>query len=291
MTAVWASTTVYAAGAHARPTTQNGYYYRAKFGGTSSGTEPGWPVVLGSTVTDGTVTWQCVSAVASELLKLSPSAIVEMFVLDATALGGVVSRFHCGTNQLLASLVWQGETYTPTPIKAVGFEFSGGGKMPRPRLQISNISGLVSALVMTYGDLLGAKLTRKRTLFKYLDAVNFSGGVNADADETAEFPDDIFFVDRKSTENKMLVEFELAPAFDVQGVKLPRRQIIQNVCPWVYRSAECSYAGGAVAKIDDTPTAILGEDACGKRLASCKLRFGEYDPLPFGGFPAAGLIR
>ncbi|TCS68254.1 hypothetical protein EDC61_1305, partial [Sulfuritortus calidifontis] len=30
---------------------------------------------------------------------------------------------------------------------------------------------------------------------------------------------------------------------------------------------------------------------CGKRLASCKLRFGPYAELPFGGFPAVGLLR
>ncbi len=32
-------------------------------------------------------------------------------------------------------------------------------------------------------------------------------------------------------------------------------------------------------------------DICGKRLSSCKARFGQNAELPFGGFPAAGLIR
>jgi phage-related protein len=32
-------------------------------------------------------------------------------------------------------------------------------------------------------------------------------------------------------------------------------------------------------------------DQCGKRLDSCKLRFGEGAVLPYGGFPAAGLVR
>jgi hypothetical protein len=26
-------------------------------------------------------------------------------------------------------------------------------------------------------------------------------------------------------------------------------------------------------------------------MASCKARFGEHAELPFGGFPAAGLVR
>jgi phage-related protein len=33
------------------------------------------------------------------------------------------------------------------------------------------------------------------------------------------------------------------------------------------------------------------QDACGKRLVSCQKRFGANAELPFGGFPAAGLIR
>ncbi|WP_108418393.1 hypothetical protein [Limnohabitans sp. MMS-10A-160] len=33
------------------------------------------------------------------------------------------------------------------------------------------------------------------------------------------------------------------------------------------------------------------QDACGKRLVSCQKRFGVNAELPFGGFPAAGLIR
>lgn len=289
--AAWAATTAYAEGVRVQPTAANGYNYRCKTAGTSGGTEPEWPTLLAAEVTDGTVVWQCVSAMGADIQKLAASAIIELFVLDSTAQGGIVSRFHCGTNELLASVTWQGDQYAPVPLKITGFEFSGGGKLPRPRMQIANTGGLISAMVLQYGDLLGAKLTRKRTLLKYLDAVNFTGGVNPDADPAAEFPDDVYFVDRKSTENKLMVEFELAPAFDVRGVKLPRRQIVQNVCPWVYRSAECSYAGGAVAKIDDTPTAVLGEDKCGKRLASCELRFGENAQLPYGGFPAAGLVR
>ena len=287
----WASATAYTVGTRVQPTTANGYNYRCATAGTSGGTEPEWPTLLGAQVTDGTAVWACVSAVGAEIQKLAASAVVELFVLDSTAQGGTVSRFHCNTNQLAATLTWQGEQFAAVPLKASGFEFNGSGKLPRPRLQIANISGLVSALTLAYGDLLGAKLTRKRTLLKYLDAVNFPGGVNADADPSAEFPDDVYFVDRKSVENKIMVEFELAPAFDVTGVKLPRRQIVQNVCAWTYRSAECSYAGGAVAEADDTPTGDLNLDRCGKRLTSCKLRFGEFATLPYGGFPAAGLVR
>lgn len=232
------------------------------------------------------------TSITSEIGKLAPSAVVELFVLDATAQGAEdIIRFHAGTNQLTGDIVWQGNAYNAFPIQVTGFEYSGNGQLPRPKVTVANISGLITVLCRDTDDLLGAKVTRKRTMVKYLDAVNFTGGTNATADATAEFDDDVFYVDRKTTENRDIVEFELAASFDLQGVLLPRRQIVQNVCPWRYRGTECGYAGANKYTIDDLPTASASLDRCGKRLASCELRFGVNQPLPFGGFPAAGLIR
>jgi lambda family phage minor tail protein L len=230
-------------------------------------------------------------AIATEIQKLEPSAIIELFELDATSFGGDLLRFHAGTNSLSSNLVWQGNTYTAFPIQASGFEMSSNGQLPRPTLRVSNITGTITLLVLSYDDLLGAKITRKRTMAKYLDAVNFPGGVNPDADDTAEFADDVFFIDRKSTETRDVVEFELAAAFDLSGVQLPRRQIIQNVCVWRYKGTECGYSGTNYFNANDESVGSSGLDVCGKRLTSCKLRFGENNPLPFGSFPSAGLTR
>lgn len=231
------------------------------------------------------------AAILSEIQKLSPSAVVELFVLDTTSFGGDIYYFHAGTNELRSRVIWQGQTYEPFPVQVTGFEFNGNGQLPKPKLTVANVTGVISTLVLLYQDLLGAKLIRKRTFVKYLDAVNFDGGVNPTADPTAEFADDVFFVDRKSNENKATVEFELAAAFDVTGVRLPRRQIVQNVCPWKYRGTECGYVGTSYFDAKDVPVANAFQDVCGKRLNSCQKRFPPPFELPFGGFPAAGLIR
>lgn len=229
--------------------------------------------------------------ISSDLQKLSPGAVVELFELDGTAIGGTVLRFHNGVNELGSDVVWDGDTYTRFPIEANGFERRGSGSIPQPKVRVANVTGLVGALVRDLQDLVGAKLTRRRTLVKYLDAVNFTGGTNPSADPNAAFADEIWYVERKSAENGIFVEFDLSAAFDVSGVLLPRRQCIQNVCTWDYRSAECGYAGGPVADRNDAPSGDMGTDACGKRLGSCKLRFGVYNELPFGGFPGVGLTR
>lgn len=231
-----------------------------------------------------------VTTIASEIQKLAPSAVIELFVLDLSLFNQGIVRFHAGTNELLQQVVWQGNVYEPYPIIVEGFEFTGNGQSPRPKLRVANVKGTITALILSYQDLIGAKVTRKRTLAKYLDAVNFANG-NATADATAEFADDVFFVDRKSKETREVVEFELAASFDLEGVSLPRRQIVQNVCPWSYRGAECGYTGAAYFNANDETVTSSATDVCGKRLSSCQKRFGTNAELPFGGFPAAGLIR
>lgn len=229
-------------------------------------------------------------ALLADVQSLDPGKLISLFVLDATNLGDAIYRLHPGTNELKNPVVWQGNTYSPFPMEASGFEMGSQGTLPRPTMRVANITGVLGALVKSLDDLVGAKVTRKRTLVKYLDAVNFSGGTNPTADPNAEFPNEIFFINRKVNENKVFIEFELASAMEVQGIKLPRRQIIQNICAWEYRSAECTYAGGAVANANDVPTSDINLDACGKKLTSCKLRFGTNNPLPYGGFPGAGLL-
>lgn len=230
-------------------------------------------------------------SITSELQKLEPNAIIELYVLDATSFDGGIYYFHSGLNGLSQLIKWQGQEYAAFPVDITGFEFTAGGQIPRPKMLVSNVTGFITALILQYQDMLGAKIIRKRTMKKYLDADNFAGGVNPDADPTAEFPDDIYYVERKVTENKEVVEFELCASFDVQGVKLPKRQIIQNICPWKYRGTECGYAGTNYFDTKDNAVATVGLDVCGKRLSSCEARFGQFNELPFGGFPAAALTK
>lgn len=229
--------------------------------------------------------------ITADIQSSATDQLVELFEIDLSTIGiNEQYYFHNGVNELGEDVVFNSITYTRLPIEADGFERNGTGKQPRPVLRIANIDGAIGSLSRANQDLVRVKFTRRRTFLKYLDAVNFEGGVNPSADPNAAFDDEIFYINRKSVENKVFVEYELSSALDLEGQMIPKRQCIQNVCTWVYRSAECSYAGGAVADKNDQYTNDINLDKCGKRLTSCRLRFPDSD-LPFSGFPAISLIR
>lgn len=223
-------------------------------------------------------------SIRADVQQLRPMQVVEMFEWDARPQGDTaVFRWHPGTTITDTAIVWDGDTYLPYPIEGSGFDVSTNEKMPRPTLRASNINGELGAYLRSLDGALGAKVTRRRTLGKYLDAVNFPDG-NPNADPDAAFPEDIFYVSRKIQENGVSIELELASKWDVTGVLLPRRQVIASICQWRYRSPECSYSGGPVLDAD-------GNDVCHKTLDECKRRFGQNGVLRTSAFPASLLAR
>jgi lambda family phage minor tail protein L len=232
--------------------------------------------------------------IIADLASLDPGTLVELYVLDLSPVGGPQLFFHAGTNQLNLPVVWQGNTYQPYPIQTSGFEWHGSGQLPRPKLQVANVVGLITGYLLAYGDLAGVPVKRQRTLVKYLDVVNFPDSINPTADPSQQMPDEIWLIDRKSAENKIFVEFELAAGIDVAGVMLPRRQIVQNLCSWKYRSADCSWVptptGPFFDRLDQVTTDAALDD-CSLLVTGCKCRFGATAALPYGGFPAAGLVK
>ena len=218
---------------------------------------------------------------STDVQRLEPGEIVTLYIVDATELGAELYRFH--SYGKIGDITFQGEEYSPWPMEVNGFEMSGNIQ-PSPRMKMANVGGFLSALCLAFDDLVGAVVTRKRTLGKYLD-----GQPEADPDE--EFPPEIWYIEQKYAETSEYVDFELASSLTFDGIQIPKRQIIANYCPWRYRCAECGYIGPPVATQYDVITTDAAQDQCGKRLQSCQLRFGEDDPLPFGGFPASGLVR
>lgn len=173
-----------------------------------------------------------------ELPKLEAAAVLVFYVLDATNIGGGFFRFFPGVIGN-APVTWQGNEYTPLPMEVRGFEFKANGSPPRPSMVVGNVGGAFSALCLAYDDLIGAKLIRKRTYARFLDG-------EPGADPTQQFPSDTFTIERKNSETKLTVEFDLATALEVDDVSIPRRQFHANLCAWRYRGDGCFFAADTV---------------------------------------------
>ena len=182
------------------------------------------------------------SAIVSNLQNTNPSAIIELFTLQLdNSLHGATTiyRFHAGSSlKDNGEIVWAGNSYQRFPIQAEGFAFRQG-QLPRPTLTVSNALGTITAILLSVNtttagnDLTGATVTRIRTLAKFLDAVNFPGDINpyGTPDNTAEFPQEIYKIDRKSAENRDTVQFELASVLDLAGIRAPNRQCTRAEFP------------------------------------------------------------
>ena len=198
----------------------------------------------------------------SELQKINPSNIVELFQLqlDTTIHGANTTYyFHNGVSENNnGNLIFDSVEYTRMPIEANGFEFNGK-QLPRPRITISNILGTFTTILLTLPQgLEGAKVTRIRTLERYIDHINFdigdilleddsellqendslvsqesSDNPHGTPDPTATFPNEVYYIDRKVTETRDIIQFELAASFDLNGVRLPKRQVLPADFPGV----------------------------------------------------------
>lgn len=207
-------------------------------------------------------------SLTTDLYSLTPAALVDLFELDLSPLGTATTIRFCNLTEADGTdIVFGGETYTAIPFESSGWEITGGGQLPRPTITIGNIYLVASGLVNTYSDLVGAKVSRLRTLSAYLDN-------GSSPDPTAIIGPDIFFVERKVREDSFSVSFELSCPYDLEGLTLPSRRLLRNTCPWIYKSEECGYAGAL-------PT-------CAKTLTDCQAHF-PTGAVRFGGFP--GLVE
>lgn len=242
------------------------------------------------------------SALDSDIQRPDIGAVVELYDVDCMAIFGEVLRF--APAPMIADpnapapqpVVWRGETYAPRACESSGWSWDGQGPIPQPKLSIGNTDRAISALCIAYSDLQGAIVTRHQVPLKYLDGM-------PDADPEIEFDPDVYSIDQKTTQNKMVVEFVLGAAIDVEGRLIPGRQVIQGYCPFRYRhwngtsfvypqsSAACPYTGPALFDANGNPVSDPAKDKCSKRLGNgCKKRFPSGD-LPFGGFPGAAKYR
>lgn len=219
----------------------------------------------------------------ADIQQTSVQGLITLYELDARRLGGEIYRFH-GHND--GVITWQGNEYYPIAITAEGLEVRSDGKASSPTLTVVNnlngVQGAISLLCQRYDDFAGAKVKVTQTLADYLTTT-----------DEQNYKEQIWYIEQKTQDDpQSVVTFELSNPVDFEGLKIPVRQIT-NYCHWAvcgrYRQDECGYIGANRYTIDGKPTDDPTQDKCGGLLSDCKLRFGEHEPLRFGGYPASSI--
>src|SRR5271163_72506 len=142
--AAWLASTAYLVGEYVQPTAAggNGHLYRCTIAGTTSATEPAWPLTENSTVTDGGVTWEELTPVLVNRLPApnSPQA--------ARVAGG--GAFAAGRDVYLAITYVnaQGESIASAPGILVNTNLNDAAQFTVPTL--SSLAGWIRGLAGAY---------------------------------------------------------------------------------------------------------------------------------------------
>lgn len=234
-------------------------------------------------------------SIREHIQKADLGSKVTLFELDLSNFGEGVLRFTNGTSGS-SSIRFNGQDYLPWAIDASGFEATGDGPIPRPRIAVSNLNGLFTALLYQNNDLEGAVLTRIRTYERFLDD-------GEEPDPNAIKPKDVYTLSQKIRDDGEQIEWRLVSNIDQEGVQLPARKVIQGYCDhttrsfdpqtgqFIYEGVTCPYVG--VPRDENGVEVASGSDeAFSKRLGTCcQARFGTNAPLPTRAMPGVARLR
>ena len=202
----------------------------------------------------------------NECTKTEQSALVVLWEIDLTEVGGDRYFFCNEQNEKGEPVTWQGRQYQAYPIQGSGFEMNGKGASARPTLKVSNLYGMVTGMAEDMQSLVGGTVVRRKVYARFLDAVNFVNG-NSYADPEQEVISR-WRIEQCSELSAVSASFVLSTPTETDGAVFPGRIMLANTCTWTYRGDECGYSGPAVADEYDQPTSDITKDKCSKCLSA-----------------------
>ena len=230
--------------------------------------------------------------IEEESQRLEQDIRVEMFELDTTERGGDLLLFS-PTSIGGQPVTFAGKVYQPAPIKTEGFSWDGSGALPRPTLTVGVKDLAFLSFVLGADDLVGCPIKRIVTYRRFLDD-------GAQPNPTAHFPIDEYVVERKQSQARNTLNFELSAKMDQEGRMIPARQVLRDACThsfrrwvngeWDYSKATCPYSAPQMYNAQGQQITDPTKARCGKKLSDCQLHFGADAELPFYGFPGVGRI-
>lgn len=217
----------------------------------------------------------------------SMGSIVTLYQIDTAIYGGGLIYLTPIVDELRNEVVFNGNTYTPFPIDAQGFQMSSG-KAPRPTVGLSNLQALLVGGINQYRGLQNCPFIRIRVRRSELDDQN--------PNITTDFVNyDKYYINQMTRQTAVYVEFELITALELANrQQFPRNQMV-NYCNLIYRKWNATTSSFDISSVNPCPyagTQYFDEfnqvvrqslDRCSKTVTGCELRFRTA--LPFNGFP------
>jgi phage-related protein len=225
--------------------------------------------------------------ITADIQGLEPGARVELFELDATMIAnGGLLRFH-GYEQA-GTIWWQGTSTRPGQSRPRASPRLPKGSSPRP-----SFGGQRGRL-----DLVAVHPAR-RSGWRQADAPRHAGPVPRCGQFPRRQPERrsatgvparylVHRAEDRRDERGCRVRAE--SALDFQGVMLPRRQIIANLCPFPTR-ARTAVTPGTRCSTPTTTRLPTRRSTCARSGLGAAKSASAHGCLNFGGFPAAALIQ
>lgn len=215
------------------------------------------------------------AATQRELAGLEVDARVFLYKIDLNPIGVATTYYFSPHSLNSANVSFGGQVYTYGAVHISEISQDGSGENSRPSLTLRNENNFVSSLCVQYKDLLGAEVTRIKTLKAFLDTQPLANGNN-------HITRHVFEVSQKKALDEQFGVFELKSMASIEGRKFPKQVCLKNFCTRTYRrwngtafvAGTCPYVGGSMFTRDGLATVDPYLDVCSKDLKNgCEKRF------------------
>jgi lambda family phage minor tail protein L len=147
-------------------------------------------------------------------------AFIDLFDIDLTYIGRPEIFYFTPMVGEGNKLTWGGHDYVPFPIAIQSLEATTSGAPPRAELHIANVLDprLFGSLAFLYNDLVGTRVTYRRTFSTLLNTSISSAALK-------------FVINKKISQNKTGIVFEIKSIYDQDRAYLPKRQMLRKDFP------------------------------------------------------------
>lgn len=201
------------------------------------------------------------STAIAEKNKLGTDSV--FLVLMAITIPGVAQPIRVTSNNETVS--WQGYSWTPFPFDMDELVEESKGEVPQIVIKVGNQSRAMEQYLQDYDLYCKTNGFAKVTCDIYVVNSKNLGSATPEVWHT---------FDLKQTGTDAEWAYYTLGADNIWTRRAPLNRILRNQCRWIFKSAECGYAGASTT--------------CDKTLTACRAMTGGSNSIRYGGFPGVG---